>query len=621
MSSLFSTLHTGVSGLQASELGTSITSHNIANANDENYTRQRVEQSASYPLHTTYGDVGLGTSVTTIARIHDEFVFGRLRESSADLQYDSYMKNTMEEVSKYFPDLQDAGISNDLQNYFDAWNNFASNPDDLAQKISLVQKTGTLTQDVQNTRNSIREMQDSINDQIKTTIDDANRIGESIADLNKRIAQVESVEQAKANDLRDQRDELEKTLANIMDVEVFKGNLRADHNADMQLTDAGTSHHINVGGHTFVDGPSFHPLVVESDNLGNGYYSIYTKDESGGKTELSQHIHGGKIGAMLDLRGRTISGNERGGYPDDGILQDIVDNMDAFATTLIENTNNIYASAAQDNMTSKPNKELRDNTRLTEYSPSLNSGTFDIVMYDEYGKEAGRKTITINETTTINDNTLGPSIVDQINASTDDNNDNNSLNDIDEYFRAAYTYDTEDKEGTFSIYGLQPESGYQFSIDDNGTNFAGVTGLSTFFAGDDASDIDIEQEFKDDPIRLKAGKASIEGNNEMANDMIQLQYDTLNFNSGYKDPVDETIEGYYRYVATNVASTTERAGTEYDTQNALFNTINVQYQSVSGVNVDEELTNLMKYQTSYGANAQVITTVDEMMNTLLGLKR
>ena len=75
--SLFSTLGTGVSGLQTSELAISTTGHNISNANNDYYTRQRVVTEAKIPFHTMPGDVGTGVKVTTIARIHDEFVFGR----------------------------------------------------------------------------------------------------------------------------------------------------------------------------------------------------------------------------------------------------------------------------------------------------------------------------------------------------------------------------------------------------------------------------------------------------------------------------------------------------------------------------------------------------------------
>ncbi len=132
--SLFSTLNTGYSGLSAAEVATATTGHNIANANDDYYTRQRVMTSASTPFHTTPGDIGTGVRVTQIARIHDEYTYQRLKDSSNALSYDDFSQQRLTEVAKHFPDLKDLGIANDLTNYFNSWNDFSSNTDDGSQK-------------------------------------------------------------------------------------------------------------------------------------------------------------------------------------------------------------------------------------------------------------------------------------------------------------------------------------------------------------------------------------------------------------------------------------------------------------------------------------------------------
>lgn len=119
--SLFSTLGTGTSGLKASELGIATAGHNISNANNSYYTRQRVQLEASTPLNTTPGSIGTGVSVTTIVRIHDEFVYSRLKEASGDLSYDTFSKQSLEEVARYFPDLKGVGLATDIQKYFASW--------------------------------------------------------------------------------------------------------------------------------------------------------------------------------------------------------------------------------------------------------------------------------------------------------------------------------------------------------------------------------------------------------------------------------------------------------------------------------------------------------------------
>ncbi len=618
--SLFSTLNTGVSGLKAAELATSVTGHNIANADNDYYTRQRVVTQASTPLNTIPGDIGTGVSVTTIARIHDEFTYTRLKDSSNSLSYDAYTKRNLEEVAKYFPDLDGVGLGSDIENYFSSWNDLASNPDDAAQKIALVQNSITLSTNLKQSRDNVRNLQDSINDQLKTNVDEINRIGEQIANLNKSISRTEVIEPNRANDLRDQRDKLELTLSDLLDISVFKGDMRTENIIDPNLTDQGSSYHMNIEGHSFVDGFTFHPLEISNDGNASSYYSIYSVSQDGSKVEITDSISGGKVGSMLDLRGRQINSEKNGGFPIDGTLQAYVDDLDAFAKTFIEQTNNIYARSAQPRMSSFANEDLKPDSSLINYTNSLKTGNFDVVMYDKQGNEVGRKTIDIHSQTTMDDGSVG-SIVSQFNASSDDNADNNSTNDIDDYFNAVYSYDSDSKSGILSFDAKDELAGYTISIEDNGTNFAGTIGMSPFLQGKDASSMDVVLKYKNDPSLMNAYGAPIDGNNDVANDMVQMQYDNFDFHKANGSVINESIEGFYRSVTTQIATDGESAGRNYETSTALFNTVNSEFQSISGVNTDEELTNLMKYQASYGANAKIITTIDQMLQTLLGIKQ
>ena len=619
--SLFSTLGTGTSGLKASELAIATAGHNISNANNDYYTRQRVVMHASEPFHITPGDVGTGVKVQTIVRIHDEFVYTRLKDSSNSLSYDTFNKKSLEEIAKYFPDLEEVGLGVDIENYFASWNDLASNPDDAAQKIALVQNSVTLSNNLRDSRAHVRALQDSINEQLKTNVDEINRIGEQLSELNIAIGRVEVLDTNRANDLRDQRDNLELTLSELINVSVFKGDMVTENHVDPNLTDQGSGYHMNIAGHSFVDGFTFHPLVINNTGNESSYYSIYSKSQDGSTIEITEKLVGGKVGAMLDLRGRNIDLATNSGFPVDGTLQGYVDDLDTFAKTFVEQTNNLYARSAQERMSSLSNEGLKDNTTLVNYSDSLNKGTFDVVMYDKQGNEAGRKTLDINSLTTMNDSTVSSSIVDQFNTNSDDNDDNNSLNDIDDYFNAVYSFDEKTNSGFLAFDSKDSLSGYTIAVEDNGTNFAGAIGLSPFMEGDDASNMDVVLTYKDDPAKVNAYSAPIAGNNDVANDMVQMQYEKFDFHRANNSIVTESIEGFYRFITTQIATDGESANRNYETSTALFNTINSEFQSISGVNIDEELTDLMKFQAAYGANAKVITTIDQMLDTLLGLKR
>jgi len=609
--SLFSTLSTSYSGLSAAEVATATTGHNIANANTEGYTRQRVVTSAATPFHAIPGDIGEGVKITKIARIHDEYVYSRLKDSSNRLSYDEYSKQALDEIAKYFPDLQNNGIAQDLQNYFNSWNDLASNANDGSQKIALIQNASTLGSSISNSRETLRKLQNSINDQIKSNIDNVNSMGKQIANINKEISKVESTEPNRANDLRDQRDKLELTISKILKISTFKSQVTAQNTVDANATDQGRDYHVNIEGSSFIDGSNFHPLTIENSDNESNYYSIYSQSQDGTKYNLTDKIEGGKVGSMLDLRGRVFDKSSEGGFPSDGKIQGYIDDLDSFANSLIVQTNNIYAKSASTKMESPTHENLASNMPLLNSDLNIKEGTFDLVMYDNSGQEMGRKTITINSSTSMND------IVNQINLSSDDNSDNSSNNDIDDHFVATYG-----TNGVFSINQnpINSSDNYKISFEDSETNFPGAIGVQEFFVGDNAKNIAVKKEYLEDPSSMQASKAPINGNNEVANDMVQLQYNNIDFLRSNGTINNDTLNGFYSFVTTNIASEGESAGRQKDTSTSIFNTVQAEFQSISGVSTDEELTNLMKFQTAYSANAKVITTIDQMLNTLLGIK-
>ncbi len=613
--SLFSALNTGVSGLNGAQTAVTTTSHNIANANSEFYTRQRVNFAASTPFHTQPGDIDTGVSVTSIVRIHDEFVYTRLKSTANAVSYDAYSKQTLEEVAQYFPDLQDAGIAQDLADYFAGWNDLASNASEGAQKIALVQSASTLSTNIQNARTTLRTLQDSINEQLKTNLEEVNSIGARLADINRQIGNVESIQGNNANDLRDSRDQLELTLAKLVDFSVYKGSIISRNDVDPNMTDQGMDYYLNIAGNSFVDGATFHPLVIDNTGNESNYYSVYSESQDGARYNMTEKLSGGKIGAMLDLRGRIMDTTTNGGFPKDGTIQNYVDDLDTFAQTLITESNNIYASSAQLKMQTPLMSDVKGDTSLKNVYSNLQNGTFDVIVYDNAGKEVAKKTITVSTTTTMSDDTFSDSILKQINTSIDDNKDNNSLNDVDDHFAATFT-----DNGVFSLSPKNALAGYKIAFVDHGTNFPGATGISQFFSGTNASNIEVKSDFKKDPSLVQGYGAPVYGNNQVANSMVQMQYNKLSFYQKDGRVATESIEGFYRYVTTTIATDGEKSIKSYDTNNALYNTVNSEFQSISGVSVDEELANLMKFQTAYSANAKIITTIDQMLDTLLGIK-
>lgn len=621
MASIFNALGIGYSGLNASQIGIDTTSHNISNSETEGYSRQRVVTSNMSILHSQLGQVGNGVKITEIARVFDNFVFNRYSSTSQSKEYSDTLRNNLEELSSYFPDVQNVGIKSDLQSYFDAWQSLASNPSNSALKVALAQQTKTLAQHLNQTRAQVSSLQSSVNDQLKSNIDEVNRIAEQIANINKSINEAEAGPVGNnANDLRDQRNQLELTLSKLVGAKVMVGQIETNNVVDSNIAIKQGSYTIQVNGFNIVDGASFHPIGIEASGQ-NNYYDIYYKRQDGVKLPFAENITGGKVGALLELRGTKIDSN---GKMENGFLQETIDNLDTFAKGLIESTNNVYAQSATTSMRSN-SLGFAPTESLMSTGENFKTGTFDVVAYDINGKEVARRTITLDSKTVLNgaaatnllpDGTPN-SIMEQLAAVKDDNKDNNALNDINSILTTGYVAGT----GTMSIdlQSAYAAKGYTFAIEDNGTNFAGVTGINRFFDGNNAKNIDLTRKLQQDVTQINAFKSPAEGDNQTGLDMVQLQFASINFKNGLTTSSD-TIYGYFDSLVTNVGTKTNSVILNNDSITAQYNAIKQEQDSISKVSTDEEMTNLIKYQTAYGAAAKIITTIDQMMTTLLGIK-
>lgn len=610
MSTIFASLNKGVSGLKASEIQIATTGNNISNANSTFYTRQRAIQKTAGFYEIRNGiELGMGTTVESIVRLHDEYSYTKLKNASTQLEYTSYMKTKLEEIAERFPDVQSTGLLNDLENYYKAWKDFSLSPNDGAVKENLVKVAQTFTQSVNKAYADLNKIQETVNEDIKRTVDEINGIAEEIANINNQIASKEILETDHANELRDRRDELELTLSKLVESVASKTIIKQSSELDSTMTDGGSYYNLTIHGHEIVSGKNFTPLKIITDEV-TGMHKIVYQGIDEKITDLTDKITGGKLGAQLDLRGTRW--NEEENMYDNGMIQDYKNMLDTFAKTMMTHTNNIYASSAKKSVTSDAMSYLRSNTTLINYDKNIQTGSFDIVIYDDKGDKINTKTITIGTLTTMED------IIAQIQSNTDDNNNNNSLDDIDDYVSAIFNYDGRTNTGSFQLSLKNPN--YKIAIEDNGTNFAGAINLGGFFSGNDATTMRVNYELIADPSILRASKNGSDGDNKVANALLQLQYDEINFYNKDGTVISKALDGYYRLFTGKIGTDGETNNFTHATNTTLYNSVYEDFQSINGVNTNEELAALIQYQASYGAASKVVTTVDEMLDVLLSIK-
>lgn len=608
MGGLLSSLNTPYTGLTGHQVMVDTVSNNIANANNEFYSRQVVRSSAQTPLQTSSNYViGQGLNILSVERIHDEYTFSRYKKASAEKTFYEKSFEGLKEASSYYPEVDGVGIYNDLQNYFNAWKDLSTKSGDSAQKIALAEQASTLANNISNTRDRLVNLQKSLNNELKVAVDEVNRLGEQIAQLNKKIAEYEYKElNQKANDLRDLRDQYEFEINNLIGCDVFKQGVMGSACVNENIADFDDGYTLTIGGKAIVDGTSFHPLTLDNSQNPSGIYTIKYLRSDHKEYNLTNAINEGKVGAILDLI-RTEDVLDCNGTL--GKLQVYINDLDTFANGLIEATNNIYAQSSQLSAKSDTlNINSQDALVTSDYN--INSGSFKVVMYNKQGQEIGSRSIEIDNLTSMQD------VLDQLNANIDDNKNGNASDDFDDRFIATYNNDTK----TFTITSKNPAEEIYISIQDDGTNFAGALGINRFFAGNSADSIELAEPYKSDATLIRAYREPVDGNFEIANLMQQLQYDKITFTSQDGTQQSETISGYFRYIAGRVSSQTESTQITLETKEAVYISVKQEYKAISEVSVDDELINLIKYQSGYSANAKMVSTIDEMLNTLLGLK-
>lgn len=198
---------TGVSGLYAAQLGLQTTEHNIANANTPGFTRQRTIQESNPGLLTGAGFLGQGTHVATIERVYSRFLTEQVvgSQSSAS-ELDSYYAQ-IRQIDNLLAD-PNAGLSPALQDFFDSVAQLAAKPSDLPSRQAMISTAEALSARYQSLGSQLAQMNDGINGEIKASVADINSYAEQIASLNQQIGLAQVASGQPANDLLDSRDQL-----------------------------------------------------------------------------------------------------------------------------------------------------------------------------------------------------------------------------------------------------------------------------------------------------------------------------------------------------------------------------------------------------------------------------
>ncbi|MEO7600301.1 MAG: flagellar hook-associated protein FlgK [Opitutus sp.] len=227
MSGLFASLNASVSALTAHSRSVEIAGKNLANVNNANYARQRVIYGDRGTVVTPDGAESLGLEALGVEQLRDALLDRQVvREAARTSYYQAQQNGYSRAQAALGQDVSSAGsnstTSNDtgiaaaLDGMFSSFQGFAANPTDTGQRQSLLQSVGILTDRLRLADSRLNQVQSDLDAQVGTDVADANRLMQTVADLNDQISRFEINRPGSAVDLRDQRQAaLEKLAAKL----------------------------------------------------------------------------------------------------------------------------------------------------------------------------------------------------------------------------------------------------------------------------------------------------------------------------------------------------------------------------------------------------------------------
>lgn len=286
-------LNIGQTGLNAAQLGLATTGHNIANAATPGYSRQLVIQSTPLAQNVGAAFVGNGTSVTEIKRAYNDYLANQVvTAQTSQGQLGTYYAQ-IQQIDNMFADPT-SGLSPTLQNFFSTIQNVAANPTSGASRQTMLASANTLASQFQSMDGQLSDIRQGVNEQITSTLGTINAYATQIASLNDAISKAQLGSDLKpANDLLDQRDQVLSDLSKQVQVSVVKD---------------GDNFNVFIGnGQPLVVGIQSYTLTAVASPTDLSRLEVGYKQSNGAVIPLAENsITGGALGGLFDFRSQSM---------------------------------------------------------------------------------------------------------------------------------------------------------------------------------------------------------------------------------------------------------------------------------------------------------------------------
>lgn len=663
MRSTFSGFNTVVRGLYAQQVSLDTVGHNVSNANTAGYSRQNVNLSTTNPeslyISTGVAQIGTGVQTTSITRARNTFYDQQMWKESASLGYGQATESMLGKIEGVFQEPSDTGVQTVLNRFWSALQTLSTNASDNSARTALRQRGVELVNAVQHSAQQLKDMVSDINSTIKIKVDNINQISSEIYSLNRQISNIEFGGTDHANDLRDRRDLLVDQLSSVAGITVTE--------------DSKSNYTVQMSGVTLVNGNGFTKLEAKSSQDADYGYEVTNVYEPGTASPIN--FSNGELKGLIDSRDDANIGAK--GYLDklstvsQFLLQDF-NEVHRAGYGLDDSTgNNFFGDNTVNYSTDsgafnkndwlkalEVNQTLFDANGLAKIAAKTRPGTLSVTKVG--AGAAGDMTVdgAYNGTSPANFevridavNTVIKSNSSSANLTYTGTSQGNFMLRVDDISgagavtKASYSSDggTTWKQASYDSgtdqWTLQGDVKVQIGTSTNNTKgntytFSTIPGTVTGVSY--KTDSGTFKTATLDPttntwvlgsgvrVNIAADAANAAGGSytfaisqgEASGDNAVLLGNRLK--TDQRDLLDKaSLDTYYGGIIAALGVQSQNSQRLTENQKTLVDQIDNWRQSVSGVNIDEEMSNMIRFQKGYNSAARVLTTMDEMLDKLI----
>ena len=621
MQSTFSGIELSKRALQANSQTLQTIGHNLSNASTPGYSRQRVELVPTDALYRpqlnramTPGQVGQGVQVERIERIKDMLLEGRIVDASSEEGYWSSREKYLAQIEAVYNEPTDSSLRSTMDRFWDAWQELSVFPEQMAARQSVIERGKALSEGIQNRYQTLSRIQDVVNQEIGIGVSQINDLTREIAALNLEIVKSQAAGD-NPNDLMDRRDLLVEQLGAKLPITTS--------------TEDKDEFSIFTDGIHLVQGGISRNLALADDPAGGprAFQRVVWEDNA-----REYRPQAGSLGAFLELR--------------DTDLREEIQNLDTMAVNFVDLVNEVHnegygltGTTGQDFFVPQPfvlnnqgNFDADGDGAFDSTYLFRVSGSNELDLQEQVGI-AGTMTLPGSQgpveveyfpTDTVQDilvrvNNSGAEAVFRI-----DNGGRLTIKGTpaDDRLNMDFVLRDFSDSGQFLVgyAGLLNESGAA-----GGYNYAQADAVGAFRADaawaitpetHPSGWISVNPELVENPGAIATSLGGREQSGEVGDGRIALQIASIR-NTPVMVGQISTFDDYFADTVASIALRGQEAEIAMQTTDLIMKDLRTMRESISGVNIDEELANMIKFQQGYNAAAKFLSTWNQMLDTII----